>query len=296
MQEAEIKFISPKKNKQEIHKKNTNYYDFSFKNAIPCKETSELLFKQYISSNKKIMLTMISYLEINEIINLKNSCRLSKGIMNKNLIKDYIKTAGLTDVTRINFWFHNLPIEKIQEETKKQLEISLGTPCSNKLYWRILELANEELSLNNIKNSKYKHSELNPANKGLNNMNDLLTDNGNNNKNIETGNRIIKSHFRIVCDEIGRDLHRTFHSGIFSDDAGQKKLGNVLISLAFIRPEINYCQGMNFVAGALLEFFDEELAFWIFLVFLDYYEMNSLYAKVKIFLFQIKKTTYEILI
>ena len=70
---------------------------------------------------------------------------------------------------------------------------------------------------------------------------------------------------------------------MFITSEGQGKLGNVLLSLAYIRPEINYCQGMNFVAGALIEFFGEELAFWIFIILLDNYELNSLYSKVKYF-------------
>ena len=50
--------------------------------------------------------------------------------------------------------------------------------------------------------------------------------------------------------------------------------------MAFIRPEIGYCQGMNFIAGALIELIDEEeKIFWIFLSFIDNIDMNLLYLK-----------------
>ena len=50
--------------------------------------------------------------------------------------------------------------------------------------------------------------------------------------------------------------------------------------MAFIRPEIGYCQGMNFIAGALIELIEEEeKIFWIFLSFIDNIDMNLLYLK-----------------
>jgi hypothetical protein len=57
-------------------------------------------------------------------------------------------------------------------------------------------------------------------------------------------------------------------------------LENILISLGFVRPEIGYCQGMNFIAGALVNLIDdEEKCFWIFLTFIDNIQLNLLYLK-----------------
>ena len=83
-----------------------------------------------------------------------------------------------------------------------------------------------------------------------------------------------------VCDEINRDINRTFYTEKFVEGNGKKMLINILTALAFIRPEIGYCQGMNFIAGALINFIDnEEKCFWIFLSFIDNIEMNFLYLK-----------------
>ena len=86
--------------------------------------------------------------------------------------------------------------------------------------------------------------------------------------------------FKKICDEIGRDLHRTFYIEKFRTGNGRVMLKNILTAVGFVRPEIGYCQGMNFIAGALVNLIDnEEKCFWIFLSFIDNIEMNFLYLK-----------------
>ena len=86
--------------------------------------------------------------------------------------------------------------------------------------------------------------------------------------------------FKKICDEIDRDLHRTFYNKKFTKGNGRQMLRNVLASIGFIRPEIGYCQGMNFIGGALINLIDnEEKCFWIFLSFIDNINLNLLYLK-----------------
>ena len=86
---------------------------------------------------------------------------------------------------------------------------------------------------------------------------------------------------KTIYDEIGRDLNRTFHTEKFNSIDGQTQLGRLLGVIAYVRPEIGYCQGMNFVVASLLTILEnEELAFWSFIVLLDDFELNSLYLKV----------------
>ena len=86
--------------------------------------------------------------------------------------------------------------------------------------------------------------------------------------------------FKKVCDEIGRDLHRTFYIEKFRTGNGREMLKNVLTAVGFVRPEIGYCQGMNFIAGALINLIDdEEKSFWIFLCFIDNIKLNLLYLR-----------------
>ena len=86
--------------------------------------------------------------------------------------------------------------------------------------------------------------------------------------------------FKKICDEIGRDLHRTFYTEKFQKGNGIIMLKNILTALGFVRPEIGYCQGMNFIAGALVNLINnEEKCFWIFLTFIDNIQLNLLYLK-----------------
>ena len=87
--------------------------------------------------------------------------------------------------------------------------------------------------------------------------------------------------FNHVCSEIYRDINRTFYTQKFIEGDGKAMLINILTALAFIRPEIGYCQGMNFIAGALINLIDndEEKCFWIFLSFIDKLNLNLLYLK-----------------
>ena len=86
--------------------------------------------------------------------------------------------------------------------------------------------------------------------------------------------------FKNVIEEIKRDVNRTFYTDKFKNGKGKLFLINILSALAFIRPEIGYCQGMNFIAGALIDLIEEEeKVFWIFLSFIDNIDMNLLYLK-----------------
>ena len=88
------------------------------------------------------------------------------------------------------------------------------------------------------------------------------------------------SKYKHVIEEIKRDVNRTFYTDKFKSGNGKLFLINILSALAFIRPEIGYCQGMNFIAGALIDLIEEEeKVFWIFLSFIDNIDMNLLYLK-----------------
>jgi len=229
----------------------SNLSNFSFQNAIPCQANTEFYFKIICNNEKKLFSGIIMYLKLNEIITLKRTCKTIKKSIDKKLIKNYVKKGGLTPSTRADFWLKNLPLDLIQLKIKNQM--NLYSEADNKL---------EKESFNS---SVVLFESI------LDKANAEVTE-----KNTES--------LVIINEEIKKDLSRTFHFGVFTSSEGQKDLGEILLSLAFIRPEVNYCQGMNFVAGALMHFFDKQKAFWFFLIFLDEFEMNDLYCKVKLFL------------
>ena len=86
--------------------------------------------------------------------------------------------------------------------------------------------------------------------------------------------------FSNVADQINKDINRTFYTEKFKKGNGKEMLNNILTAIAFIRPEIGYCQGMNFIVGALINFIDdEEKCFWIFLYFIDNIELKMIYLQ-----------------
>lgn len=68
----------------------------------------------------------------------------------------------------------------------------------------------------------------------------------------------------------------------------------MLKTYAFFNPEIEYCQGMNFVAGFLfLVFRDEQLCFKSLMRVAEIFDMSSLYKKempmLKLFFYQMDR-------
>ena len=63
---------------------------------------------------------------------------------------------------------------------------------------------------------------------------------------------------------IERDIIRTNlnESALFKTDFGHKQLRRVLYAFALRRPDIGYCQAMNFLAAVFLTHMSEEAAFW----------------------------------
>ena len=83
--------------------------------------------------------------------------------------------------------------------------------------------------------------------------------------------------------QIGLDLERTFPEiEEFTLKPMLEKLRNILFAYTKRNPTVGYCQGMNFVAGRLLQILDdEEDVFWVLTCLLesilpvDYYSIIS---------------------
>lgn len=78
---------------------------------------------------------------------------------------------------------------------------------------------------------------------------------------------------------IERDLNRTFPDNIyFQQDPNSSRepemisaLRRVLVTFSIYNPRIGYCQSMNFLAGLLLLFLEEEKAFWMLAIITSKY-------------------------
>ncbi len=56
---------------------------------------------------------------------------------------------------------------------------------------------------------------------------------------------------------------------MFFDQLGRTRLRNVLLSYAQRNGVVGYCQSMNYWAGLLLLYLDEEHAFWLITVIVE---------------------------
>lgn len=71
---------------------------------------------------------------------------------------------------------------------------------------------------------------------------------------------------------VAQDLPRTFPSNAWVGSAeGQGALRNVLLAFSVHKPDVGYCQSMNFVAAMLLLCLNlsEERAFWVMVALID---------------------------
>jgi hypothetical protein len=120
--------------------------------------------------------------------------------------------------------------------------------------------------------------------KSINNFNNIeIKDDLNTNLNIKKEISNEKSfNFEKIKGDISRDVGRTFHYGRFLEQSGKNQLTTILEKIAINNPDIGYCQGMNFVAGALLEITDSvETATHIFQKVMDHYDLYYLYIEVR---------------
>ena len=80
-------------------------------------------------------------------------------------------------------------------------------------------------------------------------------------------------------DYVQRDIDRTFYLDYFIKGNGKKELKNVLETMSIIKENVGYCQGMNFIVGALIYLFQNEIkAFFAFNCLLNSYELKNLFS------------------
>jgi hypothetical protein len=92
--------------------------------------------------------------------------------------------------------------------------------------------------------------------------------------------------------DIEKDACRTYpEHAFFQSEAGTELLRRILVAYSLRNPSLGYCQGMNFLAGFLLLWLQEEQAFWMLVylvedVLLDYFGRSMIGSLVdtKVFL------------
>lgn len=80
---------------------------------------------------------------------------------------------------------------------------------------------------------------------------------------------------KAVSDAIEVDVNRSFNS---LKKIAPENLNNILKSYAIVNPSLDYCQGMNFIAGFLYVLFEREcLAFAVMKELITKFRMSELF-------------------
>eukprot|EP00198_Chlamydomonas_reinhardtii_P012316 XP_001701653.1 RabGAP/TBC protein [Chlamydomonas reinhardtii] len=90
-----------------------------------------------------------------------------------------------------------------------------------------------------------------------------------------------RAHSKTWLTQIEKDLPRTFPGLQLMETSGRPALRRVLAAYSLHNSRVGYCQGLNFVAGTLLLFLDEEDAFWCLAALLQdilkgYYDVDMM--------------------
>ena len=191
-----------------------------------------------------------------------------KSIFNKSntgivsTILSFLEYKEIISLKSINKYFHKLLSNK---KILREYALKGSMSPENRLIFYETQINIKELKRNLLK-------ELSKYNINSNIYKDILVL-ANEFKNKD-------KKFSYVTEQINRDITRTFYNEKFKTGNGKEMLKNILMAMAFIKPEIGYCQGMNFIVGSLINFIDnEEKCFWIFLYFIDNIDLKSLYLQ-----------------
>ena len=205
--------------------------------------------------------SVVPYLSIKDLINLKKSSKLLNLIINQKAIDICILSNSInnfsTNEYRMSVWAHYMGLKdftssiitnylKKKEEEKKQ-----DLNEDEKEYYKyILEII-EKIK----KNEELTQEE----------------------KKIYTEERI--KSIKNSIDFIKRDIDRTFYTDFFTKEDGKIQLKNILESMCAVPGNVGYCQGMNFIVGSMLYLFKNEVkTLYIFSNLIQKYELTSLFA------------------
>jgi len=74
---------------------------------------SNLISKYILNQNNLTILPILTFLEYNEVINLRMCSKQLKNVINKKLIKKYVRNGGISNLTRKEFWKANLNYSRL---------------------------------------------------------------------------------------------------------------------------------------------------------------------------------------
>ena len=215
------------------------------------------------NSFSKIFRNHISpYFTLRDLISLKHTNKMFNILIDKKAINictisNTIKKINSPEL-RSKIWYHYLNIKEFNKELFQKEERKLNSDKN-------------EINSDKIEEIFY--------NKCLEIINTLKDDDKEKLLKIFSEEKI--SSMKVSLDFIVRDIDRTFHTIFFEDQNGKEGTKRVLEALCAIDQNEGYCQGMNFIIGALYYLLrNEPQCFYIFNSILNSnsYQYNRIFA------------------
>ena len=261
------KYYLPKIPKEE--EKKIDYLDYtSFLSSSvkkPQKQNENIIISTIFM--KLFYNSIIPYLSPKDLINFKLCNKITNSFISKKALNICIISNSTKNFSspkeRSNIWNHYLKLEKYQsqlfQEEKDKFNLDILEDENNnkekdKLYFdisvKIIEIIKDDSENNNNKEKLLK----------IFNDNEI--------KNIKDSIEYIK-----------RDVNRTFYNDYFIKGEGKKELKRVLETMCTVKGSVGYCQGMNFIVGAMIYLLKNEISgFYMFNCMLNSYELKNLFA------------------
>ena len=255
---------------EEMNKK-LDYLDYtsflSSSNKKQQKQNDNLIISNLFK--KLFYNSIIPFLSIKDLISFKLCNKMTSSFISNKAINICILSNSIkgfkSPKERTTIWNHFLKIEEYKSQLFKEE--------NNKFNLNILE---NDKDNDNIKkdilyyNISIKILEILQNNNENNNNNEILL-------NIFNDNEI--KNLKDSIEYIRRDVNRTFYNDYFVKGEGKAELKRVLEAMCTIKGSIGYCQGMNFIVGAIIYLLRNEInGFYMFNCMLNSYELKNLFA------------------
>ena len=259
------KYYLPK-NQEEKSKKidNLDYISFlsSTKKPVIEKDSIEISNK----FTKIFYNSIIPYLSPKDLISFKLCNKITNSFISNKAINICIISKStknfISHKEREKIWNHYLKMEKYKTQLFKD-EI-------NKFNLDILDEQNTD---NNIKEKDILYFNISVK------LIELIK---NDDKNEKLKKIFDEKEIKSIKDSIEyirRDVNRTFYIDYFTKGNGKTELKRVLESMCTVKGNVGYCQGMNFIVGAMIYLLKNEISsFYMFNSMLNSYELKTLFA------------------
>ena len=201
--------------------------------------------------------SVIPYLSIVDVINLKKCSKLLNIIVNPKAIKICILSNSINNFpskeNRMSIWQHYMSYENFTSTLLSKYLITEEKDENKReeIYYKYLSQIIEKIKNNGELTEKEKE--------------------------IYDEEKIKK--IKSSIDFIKRDIDRTFYTDFFIKEGGKEMLKNVLEYMCGVPGNVGYCQGMNFIVGSMLSLFRNEIkTLYIFSNLIQNYELVNLFA------------------